>query len=287
MRPRSGVALIVVLWTIVLMASITAVASSAARSSARVATNTRATVLARTMAENGIVAATSLVDDSLAAFAGDSAHRDAFFAALTSSALTTNPLVQDSLGDGVYTAAIVDVSARLDVNYAGVDGMTTLLRTVTSEGEARQLAMLIDARVRGESVNRARTGREFIANRNFAANASRDSLTAVLLGRTARPGVRHPFQSLDELLEIPGLDEALLARVAPMLTVDGDGRINRRSAPAVVLAAAAGSLVNRPTRFLVIARGWQRGQALTREIQAVYEIADDGLRLVRWREQGR
>jgi type II secretory pathway component PulK len=159
--------------------------------------------------------------------------------------------------------------------------MSALLRTATSEGEARRLATLIDARVRGEG------GGEGGANAAFSQNASRDSLSAALLGRAARPSVRHPFQSLDELLEIPGVDEALLSRVAPMLTVDGDGRINRRAAPAAVLAAAAGSLVDRPTRLLCIARGWQRGEALTREIQAVYDVADDGLRLVRWREQGR
>jgi type II secretory pathway component PulK len=126
-----------------------------------------------------------------------------------------------------------------------------------------------------------------IVSGDAALRASQDSLRASLLGRDARPSVRHPFQSLDELLEIPGINEGLLARVASLLTVDGDGRINRRSAPPAVMAAAAGSLVDRPTRLLCVARGWQRGQALSREIQAVYEVADDGLRLVRWREQGR
>ena len=281
-RGRSGVALIVVLWTVVLLASVTAIASSAARSSAQVAANRRAESTARTMAESGVVAVTEFVNDSLAAFVGDSAKIDAFLARLEPTSSDAPPLMQDSLSDGVFAVSIVDVSARLDVNMAGADGLAKLLRTATGDAEARQLAELIDARVRGEDLPESAA-----FDRDAEAKASRDSLGNALLGRPSQTHLRHPFQSLDELLEIRGFDEKLLARVAPLLTVDGDGRVNRRAAPPLVLAAASGSLVDRPTRLLCIARGWQRGHALTREIQAVYDLADDGLRLVRWRELSR
>jgi hypothetical protein len=79
----------------------------------------------------------------------------------------------------------------------------------------------------------------------------------------------------------------VLAQVAHLLTVDGDGSINRRAAPPEVLAAATGSLVDSPTRLLLIARGWHLGNQLTRQIEAVYDVAPDGLRLVRWREHDR
>ena len=108
-----------------------------------------------------------------------------------------------------------------------------------------------------------------------------------MLGREASPGRRRPFESLDELRELPGADVNMLAQVAEFLTVDGDGSINRRAAPPEVLASATGSLVDSPTRLLLIARGWQRGHPLTRQIEAVYDVADDGLRLVRWREHDR
>lgn len=281
-RRRSGVALIVVLWTVVLLASVTAVAASAARGSAQVTTNRRAQATARAMAESGIVAATAFVNDSLASFGGDSTKSDAFLAALEPVSADAPPLMQDTLADGVFAVTIVDVNARLDINMAGADGLTMVLRTATGDAEARQLALLIESRVQGDVLptNGA-------MNRDAEEKAARDSLGQVLLGRAPQTHLRHPFLALDELLEIPGFDEKLLARVAPLLTVDGDGRVNRRAASSVVLAAASGSLEDRPTRLLFIARGWQRGHALTREIQAVYDVAPDGTRLVRWREVSR
>ena len=116
---------------------------------------------------------------------------------------------------------------------------------------------------------------------------SRDSLEAALLGREQSPRQRRPFESLDELRELPDMNEAALAQVAHFLTVDGDGSINRQAAPSEVLASATGSLVDSPTRLLLIARGWHLGHPLTRQIEAVYDVSADGLRLVRWREHDR
>lgn len=296
-RRRSGVALVLVLWTVALLATVTAMASSASRSSGQLANNRRAIAIARAMSESGIVAATAIVNDSLSLLLNDSTRRDRM---LTNLEPTTNagPFLQDTLGDGVLAVTFVDVSARLDVNSAGVDGMTTVLRTVTDEITASRLARAIDARVRGDVPASAsaddRVGgsmedalAQASARADAQARASRDSLGATLLGRSAPTRLRHPFESLDELLEIDGMSERILGDLAPLLTVDGDGRINQRAASPLVRRAATGSLVDRPVRLLCIARGWQRGHALTREIQAVYDVSDDGLRLVRWRESSR
>ncbi len=278
MRERRGVALLVVLWTVAVLATVTAVASSAARSSAAIAANRRAMATARAMAESGIVAATVMVNDSLRAFATDTLARDAFLARLEPRADNANALVEDTLDDGSFAVTVVDVSARLDVNNAGTEGLLRLFRTVTSEDEARAAALAIDARVRGDGMP---------ADSMSNVRVQRDSLSAELLGRAVTVGIRRPFESLDELLVVPNVSSQLLSRIASSLTVDGDGRVNRRAASAEVLAAASGSLVERPSRLLFIARGWERGHLLTREIQAVYDLADDGLRLVRWREQDR
>ncbi len=280
-RRRSGVALVVVLWTVALLATVTALASSAARTSAQVASNERALATARAMGESGIIAAMSMVSDSLAALRTDSARSEAFLGRLEQLG-ARGPLLQDTLSEGVFAVTIIDVSARLDVNSAGADGLAALLRTVTDDNEARRLAELVDARVRGVSVLGGAA-----STREAEAKTERDSLGNALLGRTTQVGVRHPFQSLDELLEIEGFDQRILMAIAPLLTVDGDGRVNRRAAPPLVLAAATGSLVDRPARLLFVSRGWQRGHPLTREIQAVYDVADDGLRFVRWREVSR
>ncbi len=299
MRERRGVALVVVLWTVAVLATVTALASSAARSSANVTDNQRALATARSMAESGVIAAIALVNDSLSVFASDSVRRDAFLNALDASGVEASgasnpstsaasggaaqPLVQDTLADGVFSVVMVDVSARLDVNNSDEKGLTTLWSTVTDAAEARAIATRIARRVRGDD---APTSDAF-RSRDDEARATRDSLGAALLGKPTAMPLRDPFESLDELLEIPGVTAEQLATLAPLLSVDGDGSINTRTASATVRRAATGSLVERPTRLLCIARGWQRGHALTREIQAVYELAENGLRLVRWRETTR
>ncbi len=275
---RRGVALLVVLWTVAVLVTVTAVASTAARSSASIASNRRAQSIARSMAESGIVAATAFIDDSLRMLASDSSGLDRWLSALEPSNTLAVPLVQDTLADGVFAATVVDVSARLDVNNAGVDGLRQLFRNFVSDDDAARAALAIDARVRGVGI---------VDDSVSFARQQRDSLAATLLGRSNAGNIRRPFESLDELAFVPGVPIALLERVVSLLTVDGDGRINRRAASPLVLGAASGSLVDRPSRLLLVARGWQRGHALTREIQAVYDVSDDGLRLVRWREQDR
>ena len=277
-RSRRGVALLVVLWTVAVLATVTAVASTAARNSASIAANRRAQATARAMAESGIVAATALVDDTLRALASDSAARDAYLAGLEPSTESAAPLVQDTLGDGVFAVTVVDVSARLDVNRAGAEGLRLLFRNFAPDEDAASAAGAIDARVRGLGVD---------ADSASNARLQRDSVSAELLGRGRSYGVRRPFESLEELATVPGVSMDLLNRVATSLTVDGDGRVNRRAASRLVLAAASGSLVDRPSRLLFVARGWERGHALTREVQAVYDVSDNGLRLVHWREQHR
>ncbi|MEQ1692923.1 MAG: hypothetical protein ABMA00_16660, partial [Gemmatimonas sp.] len=93
-RARTGVALVVVLWTVALLATVTALASTSARTSASIAANLRAQATARSMAESGIVAASALIDDSLRVFAVDDAKRDAFLNRLEPIATGALPLLQ-------------------------------------------------------------------------------------------------------------------------------------------------------------------------------------------------
>ncbi|MFN8717160.1 MAG: hypothetical protein ACK50C_09265 [Gemmatimonadaceae bacterium] len=278
-RARRGTALLAALVTIALLASVTAMASRAARDSAAIAVNSRAQAVARAMAESGVLAARVGLEEALTGAGADSTALDAVFDALTREARSATPraFAADSLGDGVYAATIVNVSARLDVNTAGAEGLARLFRTVAPAGAADRIAARLAARVRGDAVSRPA--------RDSAA--VRDSLAAALLGRPTSPRLMRPFASLDEVETLLGADAPWLGRVAEELTVDGDGRIDRRHASSAVLAAASGSLVDRPTRLLVVARGWQAGHPLTREIQAVYAVEGTELRLVRWRERDR
>lgn len=289
MIARRGVALIVVLWAILLLATVTAAASSAARGSADVTSSIRAASIASAMAESGILASSTRLERALAELQNDSLARDAWLASIAgggSDGGSGAPFDTDTLGDGVFATAVLDVSAQLDVNSAGAEGLYLLFRQFAPEGDARRTANAIDAHIRG---NVAPAGSAEARDADILR--ARDSLVASLLGRpidaSDGPGVRRAIESLDELAEIPDVDVVLIGRVATLLTVDGDGNVNRSAAPRSVLAAASGSLVDRPTRLLVISRGWMRGSSLTRQIEAVYDLSGDELRLVRWREHER
>ena len=270
-RPRRGVALFTVLVTVAVLASVTALASRDARQSARLASTSRALTVARAMAESGVLAARARLEYQLQA-ASDSSALLTVFDALEQR----TPFASDTLLDGTFSSVMVNVSARLDVNNAGPDGLTTLFRTVASPMEAARVAALIDARVRG--LEESPSLRDSVS--------ARDSLMAALLGRAApRSRAVHPFESLDEIVAMVGSSAPWLTAVAEQLTVDGDGFVDRRHATPAVLRAAAGSLGDRPTRVLIVSRGWAIGEAATQEIQAVYAVEGAELRLVRWREQ--
>lgn len=244
-RRRRGTALVAALFTIALLTTVTATVSVQARSSAGFAANQRALVVARLMAESGILAAQARLSaelrEGLARGEADSAGLDAVWDAVARREAGRDPgaWVADTLDDGAFEAAVVNVSARLDVNAADGTSLDALFRQVAPPGAA------------------------------------------------ARVTAQRPFLSLDALQETLGRDATWLSPLADQLTVDGDGRIDRRHASPAVLAAATGALVDRPTRVLLVARGWQVGHPLSREIQAVYEVAGPTLTLVRWRERDR
>jgi hypothetical protein len=279
-------ALALVLVLIAVLVSVTAVAGASARRGMRQAEVRASEAVARAMAENAVIATQARLEAALFA-ARDSATVDAVLEAATEGSArgVGTPFVADSLAGGGFAAVVVDVSARLDVNRAGADGLTRLFQTVAPPSEAARVARAIAARVEGmEGVE----GPGAEAPSPGAPSWARDSLTATLLGRPLPPRRWRPFETLDALQALPEVAAApWLASVAEELTVDGDGRINRRRASARVLAAASGTLVDRPARLLVIGRGWATSRGLTREIQAVYDVAPPALRLVTWREQPR
>jgi general secretion pathway protein K len=278
---RRGVALLLVLWLVALLAMVSLAASTAARSSGDLVAARRANATAQSMAESGVTVALSTIGDSLRATLNDSTRRDLFLNALDAgvnegrSALGT--AASDTLGDGAFVVAVVDVSARLDINEAGADGLARLLSQFMPAAEAQTLAERVAARVRGDGT---------LPDSALMASEARDSVARVLLGRSSSSTrLRHPFETLEELEAVPGFAEKVLTQVLPLLTVDGDARINRRAAPPSVLRAASGTLVDAPTRLLIVARGWQLGHPLSHEIQAVYDVSNNSLQLVRWRER--
>lgn len=246
-RPvRRGVALMLVLWLLVILGGVGAAVAGATRDSSRLAANARARIAARYAAESGIEATIAMINDSVQVLGGGNQLGD-FLNALEDR---FNPGDSVELGDQRFAVAVVDASARLDVNAAPAEHLARLFAHFTDAGRAEALAYRIRRHME-------RGGERFV----------------------------RPFTSLEELRTVAGADDRILQLAAPSLTVDGDGTLNASRASAIVRSAAFGELRDSPSRLVVISRGWMRGHPLTHEIAAVYAIASDRLVLVHWRER--
>lgn len=257
MRDRRGVALVLVLWIIVALSAIASAVVLAARGSTRVAANYRARAVARYAAESGVTVAVATLEEGLLA-AGEAPSRREFLNRLD-DALGERARV--SLGDARVALELVDVGARLDANAADAVALGRLFSFFTDPVEAERTAGAI---------------------RGFVGGAA-EGLDPASMAEVGTRG--RPLRSVEELFRVPGVRPDLLRRVAPYLTVDGDGTINRATASDTVLAAAAGELRDEPTRILVVSRGWQDGHPLTHQIEAVYAVLGGELSLIRWRER--
>ncbi len=274
MIARRGSTLALVLWTLVVVGGISLGVTRRTRAAMAVASNARAQVVARYAAESGIALAVAAIEDSLAAV-GDSSRRAELLNVLTRPPF---PLGVPSLGNARMQVALEDVNAKLDLNYADADAVAQLLAEFGEAGVAYRAARAIRAHI-GTGVTPNSPDESFpIGQRSAARLAKQPSWGG--------GGARY-LTSLDELMSIPDVDQQLIERAAPYLTVDGDGATNRITASAPVLRAARGALVDVPSRLLLVSRGWLDGSSLTHEIQAVYAVQGNDLALVRWRERTR
>lgn len=264
---RRGVALMLALWLIVVLAMIGARVASAARTSNAVASNMRARVSALYAAESGVTMAVSRVRSTLIALESRPDRRSEYLNSLQQRVADADSTV---LGDARFAFTYVDISSRIDINLASRGQLETLFSFFTGRVQAAAAARSVREWIGAEDAQ---------MRESAGARAMRADLTY-----PAMP-VARPLRSLEELRRIEGIPERLAVQAAPYLTVDGDGRVNRIAASDTVLAAAAGSLVDEPTRLLIVARGWRGGHPLTHEIQAVYAIEGPNLVLVRWQER--
>ena len=259
-RERRGFALMLVLWLIVVLGLVSTAIVVDTREAAALSGNARARVVGRYAAESGVAAATAAIESALAARA-DTVERQRYLNQLDAALPWRG---ETALGDAMFSVALVDVSARLDVNNADEQSLARFFAQFdpsAAAGTARAIRRFID--------RDAVTG--------GVGSQSNPGSSALIAART--------FRSLDELEQVPGVSLGLLRAAAPYLTVDGDGKINRVTASDTVMIAAGGSVQDEPSRVIVVSRGWLRGHSLTHEIQAVYAIAGNQLTLVRWTER--
>lgn len=207
---QRGFALLAVLWGVALLAVIAAGLTAATRSDARLASNIAERMQAEALAEAGIFAAILELHR-----AGDAPTWPA-----------DGQLLRLSLDGGRAEVTGTDEAGKVDLNAAPEELVAGLLRAVgLPDQEAARLADAI-ADFRDEDGLRRLNGAEDAEYR--AAGLSHGAFD-------------RPFQTVEELRFVLGADDALVARVAPFVTVyTRESGIDPEVAPATALLALPG-----------------------------------------------
>jgi general secretion pathway protein K len=217
MRRRRGVALMLVLWLIVVLGTIATGVVAATRSEADQIGNLRARVTARYAAESGVVAATARLRELLGS-AGSREEEAALFRDIDERFAE---LREVPLGEARFGVTVVDLNARIDLNTA--DDVTLLAFFRQFAGGQAASALMNALQDWKDPDDRPRPG-------------GAEAPDYARAGSPFRPTNR-ALRRLDELPRIAGFSDELALKVAPYVTVYGDGKINVNTAPESVLAA--------------------------------------------------
>ena len=234
-RHGDGFALIIVLWTLALIALIAAHLTANGRTEIRIAGNLAAGATTQAAADGAIFAAIfNLLDpDPEQRWALDGSPREM------------------SVGGSRVIIEIRDESGRINPNSAAPQLLEALLQVTGSDADsARRLAAAI-----GEWVGSAPTGRQQEAVLAAYRAAGRDY---------APP--QAPLETVDELARVLGMTPTVLAAIRPHLTLFGPPEPDPLSADPVVTAALARIA---PTSQAVVARNQPAQNLLTVRIKAI------------------
>ena len=210
-RGRQGFALIAVLWVLVLASALAVELHGTVRADQRAVANARAAARARWAARGGLAVLAERLREQLA--------KPSAAGAFAATEPLLIPAVEYRLAGVAVRATAHDARARVQLNLAPEADLLTLFAAAGVEpGRAGALAAQV-ARWR-------------------AAHAP-PALTPDSSGRRLRP-IPGAFATVADLRRVPGITHAEYARVAPLLSVAGDGMINVNTAPAAVLRTLPG-----------------------------------------------
>lgn len=223
-RRSSGLALVLVLQALALLGLVTAGFLAVTRAEVRAVAAQIEAARARALADGGFEWATAMLFlDRL----------------LEPDAPGRLPLdgrpVRVELAGGTATVAVRDVGGLVDLNGAGAELLAGLIAAVGADrATAEELAArILDYRDPDD--------------RPEPLGAERADYAAAGL---AWPPKNAPFERVDEIRQISGIDGALAERLEPLLTVhNGSGGIDPLVAPPLVLAAVPGLDASTRARF--------------------------------------
>ena len=227
-RRDRGFALLIVLWTLVLIAFLVLHLTASGRTEIRIADN--------------------LVDNAVAAAAADGAISEAIFNLSNPRPDQRWPLDGAAhpltIGDSRVTVRLADEAARINPNLASPVLIEALLRAVGSDpATAQRLAAAIA---------------------DWVGSATTAQPQAALFAEYRAAGLDYgppgsPLEGLDELGQVLGMTPALLAALRPHLTLYGPPEPDPAGADPVVAAALA--LIPQLTQAKLCDRGEPSGRA--------------------------
>jgi general secretion pathway protein K len=227
-----GIALVVVLWTLVMLAMLTIGFSLSSRTEARVAANGAEQVRLRALLHSGVelaVLGLGTADDNHGWLADGTAY----------------PVDTDG---GRVTIRIRDEAGRIDLNRADADTLQRLIIAVlgTPETAPRLAAAILHRRGTDPApAGGGPAGRPPPGQANSGPQATPPPITAA--GGSGGPGEDdsktpgRPFQSPEELRQVPGITRAIADALMPHVTVlSPAAAINPFAADRLVLQALPG-----------------------------------------------
>jgi len=240
LRRSGGFALLIVLWTTMLLGVVVAAMLTTTRTEALLTRNLRESARARALAEGGIWLAVHYLA-ARSAGSGPASHGAAF---------------AYEIGDARVWVAVEDEAGKIDLNAAPGELIRGVFRALgVEDGRAAALAdAVLDWR---DADSSRRPG--------GAEDAEYRRAGLPYLPRNA------PFPQVDELRLVLGIDDALFGRAAASLTVHSNRpRIDPWAAPRDVLLAVPGIKVEEVDALLATrAQATQRGTAALPRLSGV------------------
>lgn len=204
MRRDRGFALLIVLWSVALLALLATGITAAGRTDVQLAANLRGAAVAEAAADGAVFEAVFHLLDPARPWPADGAPREV------------------SVPGARIVLRIVDEAGKINPNNASPELLQALLRRVGADAQTseRAAAAIIDWRFPGEAprLNGAKAPQYRAAGRDYGP-----------------PGAS--FQSLDELGAVLGMTPELLARLMPHLSILTDAEPDPQRADEVVRQA--------------------------------------------------
>jgi general secretion pathway protein K len=221
---KSGMALVVVLWTIALVSALAMAASTSFRGFAGVMGLSQDRIKADALLSAGVEAAASMLRDL-----GD--EKPLF---------ETRAVIR--LSTGFAEIHLSDEGGKIDLNRAPVKVLASLFKSLGSDdANANAIAQSIDGwRMRDQANQPPAPSPPAAALSSIPGQAPPAATAGAASASDSKPVQAASFTDVDQLAQIPGVANDLIAAAAPMVTVFGDDKVNALTAPVDVLAALPG-----------------------------------------------